>query len=127
MSQYTTVKENREFSLAYRRGKSCVSPVLVTYALKAKKDTLRYGITTGKKVGNAVKRSRARRVIRASYYRLFPQIQPGYILIFVARGKTPYVKSQVVCKAMQQHLKALGVLSSRKEDMANEVRSAGTH
>ena len=115
MSKYITVKENREFSLAYRRGKSCVSPVLVTYALKAKGNTLRYGITTGKKIGNAVKRSRARRVIRASYFTLFDQIKPGYILIFVARGKTPYVKSQVIYKAMRQHLKTLGVLSQRSE------------
>ncbi len=127
MSKYITVKENREFSLAYRRGKSCVSPVLVTYALKVKGNTLRYGITTGKKVGNAVKRSRARRVIRASYYQLFDRIKPGYIIIFVARGKTPHVKSQVVCKAMRQHLTTLGVLSVRNEVNANETHSAGTH
>ena len=125
MSKYITVKENREFALAYRRGKSCVSPVLVTYALKAKGNVPRYGITTGKKVGNAVKRSRARRVIRASYYRLFPQLKPGYIIIFVARGKTPYVKSQVVCKAMKQHLKTLGILQLPDKDVKNEKGTAG--
>ena len=125
MSKYITVKEKREFSLAYRRGKSCVSPVLVTYALKAKGNVLRYGITSGKKVGNAVKRSRARRVIRASYFQLFDQIKPGYILIFVARGKTPHVKSQVVCKAMRQHLKTLGVLSQSSEDNNHEKGTSG--
>ena len=125
MSKYTTVKENREFSLAYRRGKSCVSPVLVTYALKAKGNALRYGITTGKKVGNAVKRSRARRVIRASYFQLFDQIKPGYILIFVARGKPPHVKSQVVYKAMKQHLKTLGVLFQSIEDNSHEKGTSG--
>ena len=125
MSKYTTVKENREFSMAYRRGRSCVSPVLVTYVLKSKNNTLRYGISTGKKVGNAVKRSRARRVIRASYYQLFEQLKPGYIIIFVARGKTPYVKSQVVCKAMKQHLKTLGILQSPDKDVKNEKGTAG--
>ena len=126
MSKYITVKENREFARAYRRGKSCVSPVLVTYALKAKGGDLRYGVTTGKKIGNAVKRSRARRVIRASYFQLFDQLKPGYILIFVARGKTPYVKSQVVKKAMKQHLKTLGVLSSGNEGK-NEEGTFGAH
>ena len=126
MSKYTTVKENREFARAYRRGKSCVSPVLVTYVLKTRGSDLRYGITTGKKVGNAVKRSRARRVIRASYSRLYHQIKPGYIIIFVARGKTPYVKSQVVCKAMRQHLKTLGLLTDRIEDVKNEKAAAHT-
>ena len=97
----------------------------VIRALKAKGNVPRYGITTGKKVGNAVKRSRARRVIRASYYRLFPQLKPGYIIIFVARGKTPYVKSQVVCKAMKQHLKTLGILQSPDKDVKNEKGTAG--
>ena len=124
MSKYVTVKENREFALAYRRGKSCVSPVLVTYVIKAKGDTPRFGITTGKKVGNAVKRSRARRVIRASYYQLFDRIKPGHIIIFVARGKTPHVKSQVVCKAMRQHLKTLGILEHRGKDVKNEKGTA---
>jgi len=126
MSKYKTVKENREFARAYRRGKSCVSAVLVTYVLKTRGSDLRYGITTGKKVGNAVKRSRARRVIRASYYQLFHQIKPGYTIIFVARGKTPYVKSQVVCKAMRQHLKTLGLLTDRIEDVKNEKAAAHT-
>ena len=127
MSKYVTVKENREFALAYRRGKSCVSPVLVTYVIKAKGDTPRFGITTGKKVGNAVKRSRARRVIRASYYQLFDRIKPGHIIIFVARGKTPHVKSQVVCKAMRQHLKTLGILSDRSGGQNNEQGTAGVN
>ena len=113
MSKYVTIKENRDFSRMYRRGRSFVSPVLVTYVMKNREDTPRYGITTGKKIGNAVKRSRARRVIRASYYQLYPEIKKGYDLVFVARGKTPFVKSQVVWKAMKQHLKQAGVLKEK--------------
>ena len=75
--------------------------------MKNKSDNLRFGITTGKKIGKAVKRTRARRVIRASYYELYPYMEKGYDIIFVARGKTPYVKSQVVKKAMKKHLKEL--------------------
>ena len=113
MSKYVTIKENRDFSRMYRRGRSFVSPVLVTYVMKSREDTPRYGITTGKKIGNAVKRSRARRVIRASYYQLYPKIRKGYDLVFVARGKTPFVKSQVIEKAMKQHLKQAGVLKEK--------------
>ena len=61
MSEYITLKENRDFSRIYRRGKSFVSPVLVTYVQKNKSGAKRYGITTGKKVGKAVSRTRARR------------------------------------------------------------------
>lgn len=110
MKKYITLKDNRDFSRLYRRGKSFVSPVLVTYVTKNKSDNLRFGITTGKKIGKAVKRSRARRVIRAAYYELYPEMNTGYDIVFVARGKTPFVKSQVVCKAMKQHLRSAGVL-----------------
>ena len=114
MKKYITIKENRDFSHLYRKGKSFVSPVLVTYITKNKSDNLRFGITTGKKVGKAVKRTRARRVIRASYYELYPYMNRGYDIIFVARGKTPYVKSQVVKKAMKKHLKEAGVIRDEK-------------
>lgn len=110
MKKYITLKDNRDFSRLYRRGKSFVSPVLVTYVTKNKSDNLRFGITTGKKIGKAVKRSRARRVIRTAYYELYPEMNTGYDIVFVARGKTPFVKSQVVCKAMRQHLRSAGVL-----------------
>lgn len=110
MSEYVTLKDNRDFSRLYKRGKSFVSPVLVTYVMKNKNNNLRFGITTGKKVGKAVKRSRARRVIRAAYYELYPDLKQGYDFVFVARGKNPYVKSQTVLDAMKKQLKAADVL-----------------
>jgi ribonuclease P protein component len=109
MKKYITLKDNRDFSRLYKRGKSFVSPVLVTYIIKNKSDSLRFGITTGKKVGKAVNRTRARRVIRAAYFELYPDIKKGYDIVFVARGKTPYVKSQVVLKAMRNHLSSAGI------------------
>lgn len=109
MKKYITLKDNRDFSRLYKRGKSFVSPVLVTYIIKNKSDSLRFGITTGKKVGKAVNRTRARRVIRAAYFELYPDIKKGYDIVFVARGKTPYVKSQVVLKAMRKHLSSAGI------------------
>lgn len=110
MSEYITLKDNRDFSRLYRRGKSCVSPVLVTYVLKNKSHNLRFGITTGKKVGNAVKRTRSRRIIREAYYQLYPSIKSGYDFVFVARGKTPFVKTDVVLTSMKKQLKSAGVL-----------------
>jgi ribonuclease P protein component len=78
--------------------------------MKNNKKNIRIGITTGKKIGNAVKRSRARRVIRAAFRELYPNIREGFDFVFVARGKTPFVKSNVVRKAMEQHMKSAGVL-----------------
>jgi ribonuclease P protein component len=110
MSKVLTLKENRDFQRLYRRGKSYVSPEVVTYVMKNKTNTVRYGITTGKKIGNAVKRSRARRVIRAAFRNLSPNILSGCDIVFVARGKTPFVKSTAVEKAMLDHLTQAGLL-----------------
>ncbi|MCH5296445.1 MAG: ribonuclease P protein component [Ruminococcus sp.] len=113
MSEFITIKENRDFIRLYKRGKSFVSPVLVTYVMKNKSGEVRYGITTGKKIGKAVKRTRARRVIRESFYELYPCIKSGYDIVFVARGKTPFVKSQTVKMAMQKHFEMAGIVLKR--------------
>ena len=110
MSEYITIKENRDFTRLYKRGKSFVSPVLVTYIMKNKSGNIRYGITTGKKIGKALKRTRPIRVIRAAFYELYPFIESGYDIVFVARGKTPFVKSQDIKKSMQSQLKAAGII-----------------
>lgn len=110
MGKNVTLKENRDFLRLYRKGKCYVSSSLVTYVLKNRSNKKRYGITTSKKIGKAVQRNRARRVIRASLYDLYSDIIPGYDIVFVARGKTPYVKSDVVKKEMTDHLKKAKVL-----------------
>ena len=105
MSDILTLKENRDFHRLYKKGKSLISPVLVTYILKNKSDNLRYGITTGKKIGNAVRRSRARRIIRAAFMECAPELKSGYDIVFVARGKTPFVKSTKLKTAMEYQFK----------------------
>ena len=113
MSELITLKENREFRRAYSRGKSYVSPDLVTYVIKNNNNNLRIGITTGKKIGKAVERNRSRRIIRAAYYQLSNNIPKGYDIVFVARTKTPFKKSKDILKSMTKHLKDAGLL---KED-----------
>ena len=106
----TSITGNRDFQRIYRRGKSCVSPGLVTYVLKNKHNNLRIGITTSKKVGKAVNRNRSRRVIRAAFYNIKADMNAPYDVIFVARTRTAYMKSYDIEKAMREHLKTLGVI-----------------
>ncbi|MCH3973147.1 MAG: ribonuclease P protein component [Oscillospiraceae bacterium] len=107
--EYEPIKENRDFRHIYSRGKNLVSPVVVCYTLKNHCGKVRMGITTSKRIGNAVQRNRSRRVIRAAFWALLPHIRPGHDFIFVARAKTPYVKSTVVKHAMEQQLKKAGL------------------
>lgn len=61
------IKQNREFQLCYHKGKSFASRYVIVYARPNKLPVTRLGITTGKKVGNAVCRSRSRRLIRQAW------------------------------------------------------------
>lgn len=106
---FDTLKLNMEFRRVYGRGKSQVQPLLVTYVLKRRASGLRVGITAGKKVGGAVQRNRARRVIRAAYFQLAPQIKDGYDIVFVARTRTVTAKSTQVAEVMKRQLQALNV------------------
>jgi ribonuclease P protein component len=82
----------------YKKGKSIVCPGVVTYYIKNRKSFNRYGITAGKKVGNAVLRNRARRIIRQAYLQAEHRMPKGYDFVFVARGRTPKMKTQDIFK-----------------------------
>ena len=110
MDRFVPICENRDFRRAYAKGKAFVTPIVVVYVLKNRCRSLRVGITTSKKTGNAVRRSRSRRVLREALRALAPEIKQGYDLILVARAKTPFVKSTQVQEALRQQLEKAGVL-----------------
>lgn len=91
---YTEIlNKNRDFLNLYKKGRSIVSKSVVIYVKKNGLPYNRFGITAGKKVGNAVMRNRAKRIIRQAYREneiLFPL---GIDIIFVARKSATEVKS----------------------------------
>lgn len=115
MEKIIPLTKNSDFRRAYARGKSYVSPVVVVYVLKNRVKARRVGITTSKKIGNAVQRNRSRRVIREAYRELAPSIKKGYDLVLVARGRTPFVKSTEVSQCLEKQLRAAGMLLERRE------------
>lgn len=108
-----TLKENKDFRRLYYRGETKASSNLVTYAMKNRKGKNVYGITTSKKIGGAVERNRARRVIREAFRQLEPQINGSWDFVFVARTKTTKVKMQDIQKSMANHFVALGVMDEK--------------
>lgn len=105
-----TIKENKDFRRLYYRGRTQASSCLVTYITKNRLDKNRVGITSGKKIGNAVKRNRARRVIRVAFSLYENRLNDCYDIVFVARTKTGQVKMQEVAGQMEMQLKKLGAL-----------------
>ena len=82
---------------------------MVTYVVKNKLGINRIGITTSKKIGNAVERNRARRIIKVAYRNCYSQIKTGYDLVFVARNKTVKSNSNQIYDVMKQHLSQLNI------------------
>ena len=101
---------NKDFRRLYGRGHSFVHPILVTYIMRNKRNCVRYGVTAGKKVGGAVQRNRARRIIEAAMRECMKDIDcSGVDIVFVARTKTLTVKSQDVAAVMKNHFLAEGI------------------
>lgn len=105
MRVYSKLKQNWEFHRAYNRGVSLVLPECVMYVVKGKKNALRLGITAGKKIGTAVSRNRAKRVITAAFDICAPHIPSGYDCVVVARTRILNTKSNVVAANMMRQLK----------------------
>jgi ribonuclease P protein component len=100
--RYRTVKRNNDFARAYKRGRAAVHPQLVMYVNKNREGHTRVGITASKKTGGAVRRNRARRVIRHALYRVLPADVGGYDLVFVARGQTAHLKSHQLAATLNK-------------------------
>lgn len=111
--------ENYEFKRVYARGKTAVRPTLVAYCMRKSGPGPRVGITASKKIGNAVKRNRARRLLRESTRLLYPQMKPGFDIVLVSRGKTPFVNCKIVMTELASALEELGVLVSAPKNKGN--------
>ena len=100
MNSIIKIKENRDFRRAYNRGKSYVSPYIAVYIVKNRTDSARLGITAGKKIGNAVCRNRAKRVIFAAFGACRDALPPGYDFVIVARTRILSAKSTDVARSL---------------------------
>ena len=104
-----TLKTNSDFRRAYARGRSYTNPALVMYVRKNRAGSCRIGITASKKIGNAVQRNRARRVIREAFRQIKLPLKSGFDIVFVARTKTVFKKSTEIYDIMLPMMQQAGV------------------
>ena len=110
MKKIQIIKKNAQFQRLFKKGKSLVSPCFVCYYRKREKSGVSFGITVSKKIGGAVQRNRAKRVLRVAVREAVKMGLSGYELLLVARSKTPFVKSDRVVKELCQMLSKEGLL-----------------
>ena len=75
----------------------------------------RVGLTATKKIGHAVQRNRARRVMKAAIDEHLDQNIGGYDLVFVARGMTPRLKSWQLSEVVARLFAQAGLPDKAKQ------------
>ncbi|KAF0194419.1 MAG: ribonuclease P protein component [Bacillota bacterium] len=80
------LKRKEDFAHVYTAGRSAAGRLLVLYALQSEQGKVKIGFAAGRKLGSAVTRNRAKRMMREIARRRLLDVVPGYSLILIARA-----------------------------------------
>jgi len=110
--QYLTKRE--QFGLVYTGGSSHVCRTVVIKALPNGLEFSRYGLTVSKRVGNAVKRNRVKRLLREIVRQV--SLKPGWDIIIIARPPAAKTGFTGLGKSVVDVLSRAGVLLGEYEE-----------
>jgi ribonuclease P protein component len=85
MERRTRLRKTSDFERLKSSGSSWPHRLLVLVSLPNGLDYTRVGVTASRRVGGAVARNRAKRLLRESTRHLYPHIRPGLDLLLIAR------------------------------------------
>ena len=123
--KFPAIKEHHLYNKAYRSQKRFFGRYVCVYVLKdlhAKKLAMshpqskvvnRLGLSVSKKIGSAVKRNRAKRIIRAAYAPLEDALIKGYLIVISAKPEIDGCKSNEICAELRYAFKRLEMLSPK--------------
>ncbi len=114
--KFTAIRENHLFGKAYRGGKKAGGKTCSVYILKDrqarrymlarpdKRYVNRIGISASKKIGGAVERNRAKRVIREALRQILSEnrVKCGYLVVIAAREASTECRMQDVKRDLQR-------------------------
>ncbi|MBE6844387.1 MAG: ribonuclease P protein component [Ruminococcus sp.] len=112
-----TINKNKTFLFIYKKGKCIVNRNVVIYVRKNNKPYNNLGITAGKKVGNAVARNRAKRIIRQAYRENEINMPVGIDIVIVARSSAAKIKSNI----LSDYLRKKGIKEIKSAVFGEEI------
>jgi ribonuclease P protein component len=98
-----------DFQQIQSHSRSRSHPLLLMRYRRNGLDRTRYGISTGRKIGNAVVRNGVRRRLRTILRALDREIQPGFDILLVARPAAAGVKQADLDVALRQLVRAAAI------------------
>lgn len=108
MLKKDVLRRKSDFSALYNKGKSIGDRYVVLFYKKNGLNYTRKAFLASKKVGNAVKRNRARRLLKESVRNLEKNLSPGYDYIFIARNTITNAKCPDVQRSVASAIKRSG-------------------
>lgn len=126
--KHIAICENHLYSKAYQKGAKAVCEHFVAYVLKDFKATKlmkanpmkeyvnRVGLTVSKKIGGAVQRNRAKRILREGLRQAEQDnnFKKGYLIVLVARSSIVTAKSCEIKKEVERAMRALKMINNEK-------------
>ena len=110
MQRESILRDQRNFVSVYNRGNSKGSKYVVVLYKKNRLGMNRVAFVASKKVGNSVKRNRARRLMKEAFRNVSDKLVSGYDIIFVARNGIDEVKMNDVQRSMYNALNRASLL-----------------
>ena len=120
--KFPAIKEHHLYNKTYRSSRRFFGRYVCIYVLKDTHSRLlqkshpqrlivnRFGISVTKKIGSAVKRNRAKRVIRAAYAPLEDKLYKGFLIVVSAKPEIEGAKSTEVEREMRYAFKKLEMI-----------------
>ena len=98
-----------------RSGKSFAHPLLVLVLDDGGKSNSRFAVTAGASIGNAVRRNRAKRLLRAALRDFLGDIEPGYNGVLIARKPLVHSSHRETKDALGSLLNEAGIIKNKTD------------
>jgi ribonuclease P protein component len=109
MERRVRLRRTSDVQRVYDEGRSWAHPLLVLVARLNGLDFSRVGVTASRKVGGAVARNRAKRLLREAGRHLYTQLEAGWDVMLVARAGILETKEPQVEEALVSLLRRAGL------------------
>lgn len=110
MQRKFRLSRSDDFAEARRSGRSYPHRLMVLVARASELDHIRVGVVAGRGVGNAAKRNRAKRVLRAAMRSMQGSVRAGWDLVLIARAPLLTAESAEVIEALGALLRRAGLV-----------------